>query len=176
MNVSIFNSLPKRQNFDWSKLKAFADDKIKVNEKLKFGLGSLEIVVKGENAGYQHFLLFPQCFQNPEISELCGKALTLYSIDIHFNTSTTVSFGKHCGKRRNCPLRAISFFSYVFYSIRKLYLTLTHQQQTALENIEGKEEIVRNEQFLLFPQCFLLNQKIVSPFVNIYDIISFFCY
>ena len=44
------------------------------------------------------------------------------------------------------------------------------QQQTAFENIEGKEEIARNEQFLLFPQCFLLNQKLVSPFVNIYDI------
>ena len=38
----------------------------------------------------------------------------------------------------------------------------------------GKEEIARNEQFLLFPQCFLLNQKIVSPFVNIFDIISLF--
>ena len=38
----------------------------------------------------------------------------------------------------------------------------------------GKEEIARNEQFLLFPQCFLLNQKIVSPFVNISDIISLF--
>ena len=30
-----------------------------------------------------------------------------------------------------------------------------------------KEEIACNEQFLLFQQCFLLNQKIVSPFVNI---------
>ena len=49
-----------------------------------------------------------------------------------------------------------------------------HQQQTAFENIVGKEEIARNEQFLLFPQCFLLNQKIVSPFVNIFDIISLF--
>ena len=38
----------------------------------------------------------------------------------------------------------------------------------------GKEEIARNEQFLLFPQCFLLNQKIVSLFVNIFDIISLF--
>ena len=37
-----------------------------------------------------------------------------------------------------------------------------------------KEEIAHNEQFLLFPQCFLLNQKIVSPFVNIFDIISLF--
>ena len=38
----------------------------------------------------------------------------------------------------------------------------------------GKEEIARYEQFLLFLQCFLLNQKFVSPFVNIYDIISLF--
>ena len=37
-----------------------------------------------------------------------------------------------------------------------------------------KEEIACNEQFLLFPQCFLLNQKIVSPFVNIYNILSLF--
>ena len=36
-----------------------------------------------------------------------------------------------------------------------------------------KEEIARNEQFLLFPECFLLNQKIVSPFVNIFDISLF---
>ena len=39
-----------------------------------------------------------------------------------------------------------------------------HQQQTAFENIVEKEEIACNEQFLLFPPCFLLNQKIVSPF------------
>ena len=45
---------------------------------------------------------------------------------------------------------------------------------TAFENIVGKEEIARNEQFLLFPQCFLLNQKTVSPFVNFYYIISLF--
>ena len=49
-----------------------------------------------------------------------------------------------------------------------------HQQQTAFENIVGKEEIARNEQFLLFPQCFLINQKLVSPFVSIHDIISLF--
>ena len=49
-----------------------------------------------------------------------------------------------------------------------------HQQQTAFENIVGKEEIARNEQFLLFPQCFLLNQIIVSTFVNVFDIISLF--
>ena len=37
-----------------------------------------------------------------------------------------------------------------------------------------KGEIAHNEQFLLFPQCFLLNQIIVSPFVHIFDIISLF--
>ena len=51
---------------------------------------------------------------------------------------------------------------------------LTHQGQTAFENIEGKGEIAHNEQFLLFLQCFLLNQIIVSPFVHIFDIISAF--
>ena len=38
----------------------------------------------------------------------------------------------------------------------------------------GKEEIARNEQFLLFPQCFLLNLKILFPYVNIFYIISLF--
>ena len=44
-----------------------------------------------------------------------------------------------------------------------------HQQHTAFENI-----VAHNEQFLLFPQCFQLNQKLVSPFVNIHDIKSLF--
>ena len=58
------NTLPNNKFSDWSKLKAFADDKINVTEKLKFVFGQVEnIVGKGENAGYQHFLLFPQCFQ-----------------------------------------------------------------------------------------------------------------
>ena len=41
---------------------------------------------------------------------------------------------------------------------------MTHQQQTAFENIVGKGEIARNEQFFLFPQCFQLNQITVSLF------------
>ena len=34
-----------------------------------------------------------------------------------------------------------------------------------------KGEIAHNEQFLVFPQCFLLSQIIVSSFVHIFDII-----
>ena len=44
----------------------------------------------------------------------------------------------------------------------------------AFENIVGKEEIARNELFLLFPQHFPLNQKVVFSFVSIYDILSLF--
>ena len=47
-----------------SKFKAFVDDIINVAKMVKFVFDRLEnIVGKEENAGYQHFLLFPQCFQ-----------------------------------------------------------------------------------------------------------------
>ena len=49
-----------------------------------------------------------------------------------------------------------------------------HQQQTAFENIVGKEEIAHIEQFLLFQQCFLLTSENCIPIVNIYDIIALF--
>ena len=42
-----------------------------MTQKLKFVLGRIEnIVGKGENAGYQHFLLFPQCFQKLSFPEV----------------------------------------------------------------------------------------------------------
>ena len=44
--------------------KAFADDKFRVAKMMNFVLDRVgNIVGKGENAGNQHFLLFPQCFQ-----------------------------------------------------------------------------------------------------------------
>ena len=51
---------------------------------------------------------------------------------------------------------------------------MTHQEQTAFENIVEKGEIARNKQFLLFPQCFLFYQISVSPIVHIFDTISLF--
>ena len=61
-----FNSLPNDKILDWSKLNAFADNKIKVPilKMMIFVFDRVEnIVGKGENACYQHYLLFPQCFQ-----------------------------------------------------------------------------------------------------------------
>ena len=59
-------------------------------------------------------------------------------------------------------------------------LILLQQQQTVFENIEGNGEIARNEQFLLFPQCFLLNQIIIFKSIcnssSIYVVIGMKCY
>ena len=87
-----FNSVPI---LDWTTLKSSADDKINLIQKLKFLYGRLEnILGKGENAGYQHFVFFPQCFQKLSIqgslsSGSCCKNLTdrnmLYKIAININ-------------------------------------------------------------------------------------------
>ena len=56
----------------WSKSKALADDQmisIITIEKLKLVLERIEnIVGKGENVGYQHFLLLPQSFKKVSFS------------------------------------------------------------------------------------------------------------
>ena len=63
-----FNPLPNGKILDGFKLKAFADDKINVTEMvISLSDRTENIVGKGENAGYQHFLLFPESFQKPSI-------------------------------------------------------------------------------------------------------------
>ena len=42
---------------------AFADNKLNMTKKLKLVLETIKNNVKGEKTGYQHFLLFPQCFK-----------------------------------------------------------------------------------------------------------------
>ena len=55
---------PNDKILDCSTLKAFADDKIKVLRMKVFVIDRIENIVGiGENAGYQHLLLFPQFFQ-----------------------------------------------------------------------------------------------------------------
>ena len=61
----LINSLPSDKFLNLSKVKASGDDKINVTEKLKFVFARVEIIVgKGENAGNQHFLVFPR-FSKP---------------------------------------------------------------------------------------------------------------
>ena len=63
------NPFTNKKILDQSKLKDFANDKIKCGSKIEFIFGSVEhIVGKGENAGYQHFHLFPQVFHKAYFS------------------------------------------------------------------------------------------------------------
>ena len=57
--LNLFNSLPNDKILDQSKLKAFADDKIDFVEMM------ISLLDRVESTGYQHFLLFPQCFPEP---------------------------------------------------------------------------------------------------------------
>ena len=62
------NPLPDDKILDMTKLKGFADDKLNI-DKMTFSLvdGVENTEGKGENVGYQHFLLFPQCFPQPSL-------------------------------------------------------------------------------------------------------------
>ena len=77
----VVKSLPNDKFLDSTNFKAFADDKSNVGKIIISLLDRVEnIVGKGENAGYQHFLLFPHCFQKAASSGslkvgLCSKGL-----------------------------------------------------------------------------------------------------
>ena len=59
----LYNTLRNDKILDWPKLKAFADDNSNISKKMISLYDKVEnIVGKGENAGYQHFLLLPQFF------------------------------------------------------------------------------------------------------------------
>ena len=70
-------------------------------QKLKFVLGRVgNIVGKGENAGYQHFLLFPQCFLSLFFSRdvksgLCGNGLKQVGHRISLVCGSNFSGDKH---------------------------------------------------------------------------------
>ena len=68
--------VPNNKIQDLSKFKAFADNKLNVTQKLEFVFNRAEdIVEKGENAGYLHFLHFSAMF-GPCI---CGKTVSFTS-------------------------------------------------------------------------------------------------
>ena len=80
-NRTIFINSTKQQSFKLIQIESTCGDKINVTENLKFILVRVEnIVGQGENAGYQHFLHSPQCYQTPSYPGtfkvvICGKEL-----------------------------------------------------------------------------------------------------
>ena len=93
------NSLPNDKILDWSKLKAFANDILKLAKRMVFVSDRVEnIVGKGENAGY---------IKSQSICRRQNKC----------NLTTDVLFWMdriHCGKRRKCWLPAFSPFVAMF--------------------------------------------------------------
>ena len=102
-------------------------------------------------------------------------------------TEFSERLGKHCRKRRNCSLQAISSFLNVFkrlvfqthktraclvksetinymlhYFIFKVVLTPLLKRP--FDNIDEKKENSANRHFLSFQQCFLLNERQLSFF------------
>ena len=78
---NFINFLPNDKILNLSNLKACEDDKITVIQEIKFVLSRIgKIVGKGENAGYQHFLLFPVCksllSQGRKSQGLFGKGIS----------------------------------------------------------------------------------------------------
>ena len=62
----IINPLPDDKILEGTNLRAFAEDKLNVTKVMISLYDRVENTVgKGENAGYQHFLHFPQCFPKP---------------------------------------------------------------------------------------------------------------
>ena len=62
-----FNPLPENKILHWSKFKQIVDDILKSSTQSRLLTTLMErlfenIVGKEENAGNQHFLLFPHCF------------------------------------------------------------------------------------------------------------------
>ena len=65
----VFYSVQNDKILDWSKLKAFADNKMNEAHMMILVFDRVEkIVGKGQNDGYQEFLLFPQNFQKAYFS------------------------------------------------------------------------------------------------------------
>ena len=58
-----FNPVPDNKILTFIKLKTLADDNFIVTQTVQFHFDKVANIMKnGENAGYQHFLLLPQCF------------------------------------------------------------------------------------------------------------------
>ena len=79
MSMNVTSLFTKQQNFRLVQTESICWRENKSNQKIEicFEVGRKNIAGR-ENAGYQHFFLFPQCFQKAFFllkSGLCGKEL-----------------------------------------------------------------------------------------------------
>ena len=132
---AVYELLIKQQIFRLVQIESICRRQNKCNLKTEilFGMGRKHCGKRRENAGYHHFLLFPQCFQTASFSGL----LTHYQM-----TNFRLFRIKRLCRRQ----------FQIDENGRKL--------SKPVVNAVGKGEIACDEQFLLFPQCF---QKACFP-------------
>ena len=121
---------------------------------------SENIVEKGENAGNQHFLLFPQWFlSNLEEKLLSGPSLICCLLVLSVSSSLRLPSDEELTHYQMTNFRLLQterVCRWQFFKFDENGRKLSKQ----VENTVGKGEIARNEQFLVFPQCF---QKACFP-------------
>ena len=141
-----FNTLPNDKILNQSKSKAFTDDKIRVTEELKFGLGRVEnIVGKEENVGYQHFLLFPLCFQNLLFPEVLKVRIVWYRVK---------PFAVECRLNSVPDDKILGWTNLkVFADVKLNVAKMMNSLFDRVESIVGKGENAGDQHFLPFPQC-----------------------
>ena len=127
------------------------------------------------------------------VATILSNVLTHYHTMPHFQALKIHSCGKHCEKRRNCLLQAFVLFSQCFLpyiaiifhfkctlKCRLQFVSICTSQKfcslvttpcfyvfyRCFEHTVGKGEIAHNEQFLLFPKCFLLFGELSAIFIK----------
>ena len=86
-------TVPNNNFLDGTRFKAFADDIFKSAKIMISVFDRVEnIAGKRENAGDQHFLLFPQCYQRVSLPKfgLCGKGL-IHLLSQSFHASVSIN-------------------------------------------------------------------------------------
>ena len=176
------NPFPKDK--EMTKFKTFADNKVDVAKISLFDIVE-NTVGKGDNAGYQHFLLFPHCLTCIfSFSHIVFQTFFFRVVESQDHVvDCRCSFEEYqpmseCQTAQadmgwNFPqslifLRVNGPFNTVIQVDGKLLpkqaLVLTCLQYKSFKNTVGKGEIARNKQFLLFPQCFLPFLRNFLPF------------
>ena len=189
------NSLPNDKILEWSKLKAFADNKIKVLKMMIFlylirlktlwekekmlviSIFSFSYNVF-ESCLFQRLGSFSSYIFNPlPDMQILGSSNSVANKDIMSkiwtNGDTLISLSrKHCVKRRNCSLRAISSFPTMFsktvycwcvkmniYGVKRLRVDdISHSSEcltiSPIHHCETVPNSKKLQQFQLFPQRF----------------------
>ena len=122
------------------------------------------IVGKGENAGFQQFHLFPECFQKASFSGSLKVGIVWLRVNTVFSSDEMDNIIQIC----YCKLKLSAHTLLTLSQTTNFRLFQTQEFTDAnfefdesgmkfskwVENTVRKGQIAHDEQFLLFPQCF----------------------